>query len=272
MQSLSRDWSRLAKGRSGCRGGLATDRLEVRKVMTIQKYQNESGQPIGAPMANWVGRPRPPHTPMTGRYCRVEPLRPDAHGEHLYQAYTADVNRQNWTYLPYGPFASCDDFVAWLKTDCIHADPLFHTIVDLATELPVGLASYLRIEPSSGVIEVGHIHYSPRLQRTSAATEVMFLMMSRVFDELGYRRYEWKCDALNEPSRHAAMRLGFSFEGIFRQATIYKGRSRDTAWYSILDQEWPPLKQAYQEWLSPDNHDSQGKQKRQLECIIGATR
>ena len=148
------------------------------------------------------------------------------------------------------------------------SDPLFHAIVDKDTAQAVGVASYLRIEPTIGVIEIGHIHHSPLLQRRPAATEAMFLMMRRVFSELGYRRFEWKCDALNAPSRRAAERLGFRFEGVFRQATIYKGRNRDTAWYSILDREWPILGQAFCQWLDPANFDERGAQKVGLTALI----
>ncbi len=142
-------------------------------------------------------------------------------------------------------------------------DPLFFTIMDCAGNKPLGLASYLRIDPRSGSIEVGHLAYSPLLQRTAAATEAMYLMMSRAF-ELGYRRYEWKCDALNAPSRSAAQRLGFTFEGIFRQATVVKGRSRDTAWFAIIDQDWPAIREAFIRWLSPANFDAAGRQRSPL--------
>lgn len=227
-------------------------------------YRDEVGQPIGPPLSDWVACELPQRSAMAGRLCRVEPLDPGSHAEALYEAFQLAPDPGNWTYLPYGPFSSFDDFATWLRTFCVHQDPLFHTIVDTSTEKPVGMASYLRIQPQVGVIEVGHIHYAPPLQRRPAATEAMYLMMSRAFDELGYRRYEWKCDALNQPSRDAAARLGFTFEGIFRQATIYKGRSRDTAWFSITDQEWPILKEAYLKWLHPENHDPQGRQRRRL--------
>jgi RimJ/RimL family protein N-acetyltransferase len=205
---------------------------------------------------------------MTGRFCLVEPLDPDAHAEPLFDAFQVDAEGRDWTYLPYGPFASLDDFATWLQSDCTQDDPLLYTIIEAGSGMPVGLASYLRIQPDIGVIEVGHIHYSPRLQRTAAATEAMYLMMSRAFDELGYRRYEWKCDALSQPSRNAAQRLGFSFEGIFRQATICKGRNRDTAWYSVTDQTWPSLKKAYLRWLRPENLDEQGQQRQRLAEMI----
>jgi RimJ/RimL family protein N-acetyltransferase len=201
---------------------------------------------------------------MQGAYGHLEPLDPSAHAEPLYRAFAESSDHGDWTYLAYGPFVNYDEFDRWLNTDCVQDDPLFFAIVDPTTERPVGFASYLRIQPAIGVIEVGHIHYSPNMQRTPLATEAMYLMMSQVFDDLGYRRYEWKCDALNERSRNAALRLGFSFEGIFRQAAVYKGRNRDTAWFSILDSEWPRLKEAYLAWLSPDNHDEKGQHRKNL--------
>ncbi|MEH6649870.1 MAG: GNAT family protein [Motiliproteus sp.] len=229
---------------------------------------NDLGQPTGLALDHWVARTRPLRTTMTGRYCRVETLSPEVHGAQLYSAFAADNESRNWTYLPYGPFDTLDEFNQWLRTSCCGEDPLFYAIVDNKTDEAVGIASYLRIEPGVGVIEVGHIHFSPRLQQTPLATEVMFLMMQRVFDELGYRRYEWKCDNCNEASKRAALRLGLSFEGIFRQATMYKGRNRDTAWFSILDSEWPQQKAAFQRWLTPDNFDAAGVQKRSLqECF-----
>jgi RimJ/RimL family protein N-acetyltransferase len=230
--------------------------------------ENELGQPIGFSVEHWQPRPRPPRSPASGRLCRVEPFDPASHSRALYAAFARDVDRRNWTYLPYGPFDSFDAFDAWALTSCAGDDPLFHTVVDRSTGAAVGLASYLRIRPNEGVIEVGHIHFSPALQRTTLSTEAMFLMMRRVFDELGYRRYEWKCDALNEPSRKAALRLGFRFEGIFRQATIYKNRNRDTAWYSIIDSEWPGIRAAYEGWLDADNFDAEGRQRRSLSSVM----
>ena len=225
---------------------------------------NDLGQPVGPPLPDWQPRPRPPRTAMTGRFCRIEPLDPARHAMALFAANAEDKEGRNWTYLPVGPFARVEEYRAWMERVCRGEDPLFHAIIDGASGEPVGLASYLRIEPAIGVIEVGHITYSPRLQRKPAATEAMYLMMRRVFDELGYRRYEWKCDSFNAPSRAAAERLGFRFEGIFRQATVYKGRSRDTAWFSIIDGEWPALKRSFERWLAPENFDEAGRQKRRL--------
>ncbi|WP_340119833.1 GNAT family protein [Pelagibius sp. 7325] len=228
---------------------------------------NDLGQPVGAPLPGWTARPRPPRTAMEGCFCRVEPVDPARHAADLFAANGLDTEGRNWTYLGYGPFARLEDYRAWMEKTCLGDDPLFHAIVDSASGKAIGLASYLRIDPAGGVIEVGHINYSPALQRTPAATEAMFLMMARVFDELGYRRYEWKCDALNAPSRKAARRLGFTFEGIFRQATTYKARNRDTAWFSVIDGEWPALKAAFQTWLDPANFDGEGRQKRGLAAI-----
>jgi len=227
-------------------------------------HVNHLGQPIGFPLPNWSARARPPRTPMEGRLCRLEPIDVDRHAADLHAANLGDKEGRNWTYLAYGPFERLEDYRAWMRTTCLSEDPLFHAVIERTTGRAAGVASYLRIDPAPGVIEVGHINYAPPLQGTTAATEAMFLMMRRVFDELGYRRYEWKCDALNTPSRAAALRLGFRFEGIFRQATVYKGRNRDTAWYAIVDRDWPALKARYERWLDPANFDSAGKQRRKL--------
>ncbi len=229
-------------------------------------------QPIGASVPDWRARAAPPRTPMQGRLCRVEPLDPVRHGEELFAANKLDVEGRNWTYLSVGPFQRFEDYRAWLEKVAAQDDPLFHTIIDLATGKAVGVAAYMRIVPAHGVIEVGHINYSPLLQRKPAATEAMFLMMARVFDELGYRRYEWKCDSLNAASWAAALRLGFRYEGLFRQAVVNKGRNRDTAWFSIIDGEWPALKRAYGEWLAEGNLDGEGRQRRGLAEVIGAVR
>jgi len=229
-------------------------------------HQNALGQPIGATVDVTFPRPVPPKTSMTGRFCSLVPVDIETHSKPLFEAYKHDHDGRNWTYLPYGPFDRLEDFQTWMRSTCLGNDPLFHTILDLAG-IPIGLASYLRIDPGNGVIEVGHIHFSPMLQRHPAATEAMFLMMRRVFDELGYRRYEWKCDALNAPSRRAAERLGFQYEGTFWQATHYKGRNRDTAWFAIIDTDWPRVRSAFEAWLDPENFDADGLQKARLKTI-----
>ncbi len=229
--------------------------------------RNELGQPIGPALPDWSPRARPPRTPIEGRFCRVEPLDPGRHAVDLFAAISDDIEGRNWTYLPYGPFPSFDPYRAHLEAAARRDDPLVHAIVERSSGLAVGVASLMRIDPAAGVIEVGGINYSPRLQRKPAASEAMYLLMRRVFDELGYRRYEWKCDALNAPSRAAAQRLGFRYEGLFRQATVYKGRSRDTAWFSILDREWPALRAAFERWLDPANFDAAGHQRTSLAAL-----
>lgn len=229
-------------------------------------HENHLSQPIGFPVPGW----KPPRLPelatLEGRYCRLERLDPERHAAGLFGANSIDAEGRNWTYLPYGPFDSLDDYRAWMSKTCLGGDPLFYAVVDPATGGATGVASYLRIDPASGSIEVGHINYSPLLQRTPAGTEAMYLMMGHAF-ELGYRRYEWKCNALNAASRAAAERLGFSFEGIFRQAAVVKGRNRDTAWYSVIDKEWPALREAFVRWLDPSNFDERGRQRTQLSAL-----
>jgi len=234
----------------------------------MSDYQNALGQPIGFPVDNWQTCPWPSRSSIEGRSCHIEAYDPDKHNVDLYEAFTKDSDHANWTYLPYGPFTDFERFDAWARDSCQNDDPLFHSIIDLSSGRAVGMASYLRITPAAGVIEVGHIHFSPLLQGTALATEAMFLMMKRVFDELGYRRYEWKCDALNAPSCKAAKRLGFIFEGIFRQAVMYKNRNRDTAWYAIIDKDWPGIKKAFEEWLDVENFDEQGQQKQSLNAFM----
>ncbi|MCF8175589.1 MAG: GNAT family N-acetyltransferase [Burkholderiaceae bacterium] len=227
---------------------------------------NPLNPPIGARVPDWQAPPRPQREAMAGRVCRLEPLDPARHAESLYAANALDTEGRIWIYLPYGPYPSLADYRDWMEQVCNTSDPLFFAIVDLASGRATGVASYLQIKPESGSIEVGHINYSPALQHTPAATEAMYLMMERAF-ALGYRRYEWKCNTLNAPSRAAAQRLGFSFEGIFRQATVVKGRNRDTAWYAAMDHEWPALDAAFRRWLDPANFDARGQQVLRLSAL-----
>jgi RimJ/RimL family protein N-acetyltransferase len=206
---------------------------------------------------------------MQGRYCRLEPVNVQRHEAQLYAAYLEAPDARDWTYLFSERPANAADFRAYLAKLQGSQDPLHFTIVDTEAGRCVGTAALMRIEPAHGVIEVGSITFAPRLKKTRAATESMYLMMRRAFDELGYRRYEWKCDSLNAPSRAAATRYGFTFEGIFRKAIVYKGRSRDTAWFSITADEWPRVRAAFEAWLDPVNFDNDGNQKRRLADLRG---
>ena len=232
--------------------------------LIMGQRSNALGQPIGLPVADTTLRSGPPRTPMIGQYCTVVPLSLD-HSDALYSAFREDDEDRIWTYLPNGPYHNAEAFRDWITEAITWDDPLMHTI--LVGGHAVGHASYLRISPANASIEVGFINLAPRLQRTRAATEFQFLMMRRAFEELGYRRYEWKCDALNAPSQNAALRLGFTYEGTFRQATHYKGRNRDTAWFSILNGEWPRTKLRFEKWLSQDNFDTFGNQVRSLTTL-----
>jgi RimJ/RimL family protein N-acetyltransferase len=229
---------------------------------------NEFGQPIGAALPQWTIRPHPPRTSIAGRFCSVEPLDPAGHADALYDGIGAPANHDGrWTYLPYGPFETRQSFQDWLRTAVASSDPLFFAVVDPQGRA-IGVAAYMRVDRANGVIEVGHLNFSRALQRTAAATEAMYLMMRRAFDELGYRRYEWKCDSLNAPSRRAAERLGFTYEGLFRQAVVYRQRNRDTSWFSIIDAEWPSRKDAFEAWLAPENFDAAGVQRKPLSAFM----
>ena len=225
---------------------------------------------LGVPVPDWVAPPSPDQMQwgeeMQGRYVRLEPLKAAHHCDDLFAAFIADSKNQIWDYLPYGPFATTADLADWMQATCTKPDPYFFAVIDQFTHRAVGVASYLGINPDSGSIEVGHINFAPLLQSTAAATEAMYLMMRWAF-LAGYRRYEWKCNSLNFKSRRAAQRLGLSFEGVFRQATISKGRNRDTVWFAAIDAEWPSLQIAFENWLQPDNFDAAGQQKRSLSAM-----
>ncbi len=199
---------------------------------------------------------------LEGELVRLEPVDVARHAGQLFAAQSSAP--ELWAYLPYGPFESETAFRVWLTERAATSDPLFYAIIERSSGRALGMASFLRVEQGHGVIEVGHIWYSPALQRTRVATDAMYVMARHVFDDLGYRRYEWKCNALNEPSRRAALRLGFTFEGVFRQHMVIKGENRDTAWYSMLDGEWPAAKAAFEAWLRPENFDAEGRQLRSL--------
>lgn len=235
----------------------------------MSERRNRHDQPIGPAVVGWTERPRPRRQVLSGRYCRLEPVDVERHAADLFAAYMDAPDDRDWTYLfadrPQTPHLFREYLANLAKTE----DPLHFTIVDAHTSKPTGTAALMRIDPVHGVIEVGSIAYSPRMKLTRAGTEAMYLLMRLVFDELGYRRYEWKCDRLNGPSRAAALRYGFTFEGIFRNAIVYKGRNRDTAWFSIIDREWPRIRSALEAWLDPGNFDEAGRQRRTLAAIRG---
>ncbi|GAA4988707.1 GNAT family protein [Yinghuangia aomiensis] len=228
---------------------------------------NEYGQAVGRPLPGWTAVPAPAGVTLEGRFCRVEPLDADRHAGDLYAAFALAADGSDWTYMSAGPFDSPADYRAYVTATTQADDPLHYAVVDPRTGKAAGSLALMRQDPSNGVVEVGSVAFSPLLKRTPISTEAQYLLMSYAFDELGYRRYEWKCDSLNAPSRTAALRLGFTFEGIFRQAVVYKGRSRDTAWYSVIDSEWPRVGMALREWLAPGNFDAEGRQKRSLSDI-----
>jgi RimJ/RimL family protein N-acetyltransferase len=217
----------------------------------------------------WTVPPLPDGAPFEGRYVRLERLEADAHAARLFRVF--DGQDWVWDYMPVGPFASSAKFHRWMREATALDDILFYAIFDREKGEYGGFASYLRMKPASGSIEVGFIAMAPSLQRTRAATEAIFLLMKWAF-EAGYRRFEWKCDALNAPSRRAAQRLGLTYEGVFRQATVVKGRNRDTAWFAAIDKEWPALKEAFAFWLSPQNFDADGRQIERLSDLTALVR
>lgn len=232
--------------------------------MSTSTTTNEYGQPIGVPVPGWSARPLPSAATLEGDFCRLELLNVERHADDLYAAYSTAPDGRDWTYLSVGPFTDPLAYRGHAEAAARSIDPRHYAVIDKKTGKAVGTLALMRMDANNGVIEVGFVTFSPLLKRTPISTEAQYLLMAYAFDELGYRRYEWKCDSANGPSRAAAERLGFKFEGIFRQATVYKGRSRDTAWFSILDKEWPPLKHAFEAWLAAENFDEQGRQRQSL--------
>ncbi len=224
---------------------------------------------LGQPVPGWTAPLAPTGVVLDGHFVRLERMDPDTHAADLHRAYIG--HDALWDYMPYGPFPSAAGYHRWAKDTATGEDPLFYVLRDKASGHCGGVASYLRITPAAGSIEVGHICLSPEIARGRVWTEAMFLMMDWAFSN-GYRRYEWKCNALNMASRRAAQRLGFSYEGIFRQAAVVKGRNRDTAWFAIIDAEWPALREAYAAWLSPRNFDAKGRQKERLSDLTRLVR
>lgn len=227
-----------------------------------RQRRDEHGDPIGAPLPDWTGAPRPAPIRLDGAYTRAEPLSL-AHARALHEAYAEDASGRLWTYMAQGPFADASAFETWVEQAAGGSDPLYFHFAR-HDDTPVGVAALMRIQPEIGVIEIGSITLTPQARRSREATEALFLLMRHAMDDLGYRRLEWKCDALNAPSRRAAIRLGFRFEGFFRNATVYKGRNRDTAWFAITDAEWPACRHALQSWLDPANFDAAGRQQIRL--------
>lgn len=237
--------------------------------LPARRRRTEQGEPVGLPLGGW--RPPPPPGPVAleGRFARVEPLMP-GHAPELFDAFEADPSGRLWTYMAHGPFADRASFEAWVGHVAGRDDPLFFHLSSAAGGRPLGVAALLRSAPAHGVTELGSITLCPAARRTREATEALFLLMAHVFETLAYRRLEWKCDALNAASRRAALRLGFRFEGVFLNATVYKGRNRDTAWYAITDAEWPSRAAAIRNWLDPSNFDVDGRQRLALSALIDA--
>lgn len=222
-------------------------------------------------LSGWTVRPMPPRTALQGRLVRLEPVDPERHAAALFRAAEGPgADPRLWDWMAVGPFGSEPAFRAWLDTLPASEDPLFLAILTEPDGVPRGMASFMRITPEHGVIEIGNIWLGVGLQRTPAATEAMWLLARRAFEELGYRRLEWKCDSRNVRSRRAALRLGFAFEGIFRQHMVIKGANRDTAWFAMLDRDWPLADAAFRAWLDPANFDAEGGQRRSLEQIRAA--
>ena len=214
------------------------------------------------PELDWKPARLPEKVRLEGATVVLEPVDPARHARSLF-ASSKDAP-QLWKHLAYGPFANEEVFTGWLQDRAATDDPLFYALVDREAGAARGMASYLRMDPQNGVIEIGHIWFAPALQRTRQATEAIFLLSRHAFDDLGYRRLEWKCDSLNGPSRRAAERFGFTYEGIFRQHMVTKGRNRDTAWYAMTDGEWPVRRAAFEAWLAPENFDQEGRQRTSL--------
>ncbi len=232
--------------------------------------KDHPGLPVGETLASLPDGRRPERRTFEGGSVLLQPIDPARHGDDLYDAACGpkgDASNDMWTYMSFGPFAGSGAFQSWLAPQGESDDPLVFALIDRASGKARGMASYLRIAPDWASCEVGSIWYAPTLKRSRAATEAMYLMAAHVFDDLGYRRYEWKCDSHNAASRRAALRLGFSYEGLFRQHMIYKGRNRDTTWFSMTDMDWPIAKAAFESWLAEDNFDAAGQQRRSLAAI-----
>ena len=218
-------------------------------------------------LGHWTPRPRPDRSVLEGRFVRIEPLDPQQHLEGMFQEVSvADTKAdQRFTWLFETPPANREELAQWMERVAVSPDPLFFTLIDKASGRVAGRQSLMRIDPNFGVIEIGNIYWGPTIARKPAATEALYLAARHVFDDLGYRRFEWKCNNLNEPSKTAALRFGFAHEGVFRQHMVVKGLNRDTAWFAMIDKDWPALRAGYEAWLAPENFDAEGQQIRRLE-------
>jgi RimJ/RimL family protein N-acetyltransferase len=225
------------------------------------------GQPIGPALPGWSPRPAPSRAALQGRRCRLEPLDADRHAAPLLAAFAESPDDRDWTYLSIGPFADLAAYRAWIAQATAAADQQHFAILDAADGRALGSIALIRIDRPNGVGEIGFVTFSRRMQRTPAGTEAVALLLRHLFDDLGYRRAEWKCDTLNAPSRAAALRYGFAFEGVFRRAVVYKGRGRDTAWFALTDADWPAARAAFDRWLAPENFDAAGRQRARLEAL-----
>jgi RimJ/RimL family protein N-acetyltransferase len=234
--------------------------------MMLADEKNEFGQHLGLALPDWQALERPGFLSLKGLHVRLEPMDPERHGPELHAATHAQSDNRNWTYLPYGPFPTLAQHGAWLANMCARPDLMLHAILDRQHGRVIGTAAYLRIDPDNGCLGIGHIHFAPALRHTAAGTEVISLLLTQAFN-LGYRRCDWQCNALNTASCRAAERLGFSWEGLFRQAGISKGRSRDTAWYAMTNQDWPALRATHEAWLAAGNFDRHGRQKQSLSAM-----
>lgn len=235
--------------------------------MRVADDEEAAGLPLGRVLPGWTPRSAPQPVTLAGRTCAVVPLDPAAHADDLFAAYGADATGRLWTYLRSGPFPDLASFRHWAESVAHAPDPLMFAIVDRASGRALGTAALMRADADNGVVELGHLVFSPALQHTTPATEALALLLAHVFEHLGYRRCEWKCNTLNAASRRAAVRLGFTYEGTFRQAWVVKGRNRDTAWYSIVDGEWPAIRQAHRHWLAEENFDVHGRQAVSLSTL-----
>lgn len=218
-------------------------------------------------LKNWTARPRPERTVLEGSFVRLEPLDAALHGDGLFEAKTGDDADRRFRWLPEYPPNSRSEFQPWLDQAEASEDPLYFTVIDRTSGRIAGRQTLMRIDEANGVIETGHIYWSSLISRRPASTEAFFLFAKYVFDTLGYRRFEWKCNDRNEPSKRAAVRYGMKAEGVFRQLSVVKGENRDTAWFSMIDKEWPEAKRAFERWLAPANFDSNGDQISRLEAL-----